>query len=152
MQMHGCGWPSCMERSAGGRSLRRTAIESLMERAGSSATYVGRLCLLGPEDLVCGCPRGRRGRDLRRRTPKRSNHTATRGRKWTLHCIRAGPASECNALGIPLSTIRRQGGWGPKSRVPSDRYIDHQCPPSIAGRRFFDWLTPDGRLRRLGAS
>ena len=53
---------------------------------------------------------------------------------------------------LPLSTIRRQGGWGPKSRVPSDRYIDHQCPPSIAGRRFFDWLTPDGRLRRLGAS
>jgi hypothetical protein len=74
------------------------------------------------------------------------------GRKWTLHCIRAGPASECNALGIPISTIRRQGGWSAKSRVPSDRYIDSQCPPSAAGRRFFDWLTPDGHLRRLGAS
>ena len=74
------------------------------------------------------------------------------GRKWTLHCIRAGPASECNALGIPLSRIRRQGGWGPKSDVPSKKYIDPSCPPSAAGRRFFDWLTPGGHLRRLGAS
>jgi hypothetical protein len=74
------------------------------------------------------------------------------GRKWTLHCIRAGPASECNALGIPLSRIRRQGGWGSKSDVPSKKYIDPSCPPSAAGRRFFDWLTPGGHLRRLGAS
>ena len=91
-------------------------------------------------------------RDIFADTLSSLNRRPPPGRKWTLHCIRAGPASECNALGIPLSTIRRQGGWGPKSRVPSDRYIDHQCPPSIAGRRFFDWLTPDGRLRRLGAS
>ena len=74
------------------------------------------------------------------------------GRKWSLHCIRAGPASECNALGIPLSRIRRQGGWGPKSDVPSKKYIDPSCPPSLDGRRFFDWLTPDGHLRRLGAA
>jgi hypothetical protein len=74
------------------------------------------------------------------------------GRKWSLHCIRAGPASECNALGIPLSRIRRQGGWGPKSDVPSKKYIDPSCPPSLEGRRFFDWLTPDGHLRRLGAA
>ena len=74
------------------------------------------------------------------------------GRKWTLHCIRVGPASECNALGIPLSRIRRQGGWTAKSDVPSKKYIDPSCPPSTAGRRFFDWLTPDGHLRRLGAA
>ena len=62
------------------------------------------------------------------------------GFRWTLHCIRAGAASECNALDIALSKIRRQGGWSAKSTVPSDVYIDPNCPPSEAGRRFFGWL------------
>ena len=55
-----------------------------MERAGSSAAHGGRLCRLRPENLLGGCPCGKRGRGLRRRTPKRSNHTATRGRNWAL--------------------------------------------------------------------
>ena len=38
------------------------------------------------------------------------------------------------------------------SDVPSKKYIDPSCPPSLDGRRFFDWLTPDGHLRRLGAA
>ena len=59
---------------------------------------------------------------------------------WTLHCIRAGAASECNALDIAMSKIRRQGGWSAKSTVPSDVYIDPNCPHLEAGRRFFGWL------------
>eukprot|EP01043_Picozoa_sp_COSAG02_P015093 COSAG02_NODE_635_length_19251_cov_32.350982_1_plen_98_part_00 len=62
------------------------------------------------------------------------------GFRWTLHCIRAGAASECNALDIAMSKIRRQGDWSAKSTVPEDDYIDAQCPKSDAGRRFFGWL------------
>ena len=62
------------------------------------------------------------------------------GFRWTLHCIRAGAASECNALDIAMSKIRRQGDWSAKSTVPEDVYIDAQCPASDAGRRFFGWL------------
>ena len=62
------------------------------------------------------------------------------GFRWTLHCIRAGAASECNALDIAMSKIRRQGDWSAKSTVPEDDYIDAQCPASDAGRRFFGWL------------
>ena len=87
-------------------------------------------------------------------TLTRLNRRPPPGRKWTLHCIRAGSASECNALGIPtgMSRIWRQGGWTPKSDAPSKKCIDPSCPPSTAGRRFFDWPTPDWHLRRLGAS
>ena len=87
-------------------------------------------------------------------TLTRLNRRPPPGRKWTLHCIRAGSASECNALGIPtgMSRIWRQGGWTPKSDAPSKKCIDPSCPPSTAGRSFFDWLTPDGHLRRLGAA
>ena len=59
------------------------------------------------------------------------------GRYWTLHCVRAGAASEASALGLPLPKIRAFGGWGPRSQVPERRYIDPMCPQSAAGRRFF---------------
>lgn len=69
------------------------------------------------------------------------------GRYWTLHCVRAGAASEASALGLPLSKIRAFGGWGPRSQVPERRYIDPMCPQSAAGRRFFGWIIePDGSL------
>ena len=62
------------------------------------------------------------------------------GFRWTLHCVRAGATSECNALNIAMSKIRRQGDWSLKSTVPEDDYIDPMCPASDAGRRFFGWL------------
>ena len=62
------------------------------------------------------------------------------GFRWTLHCVRAGAASEANALDIAMSKIRRQGGWSQKSTTPERVYIDPLCPPSPAGRRFFGWL------------
>ena len=74
------------------------------------------------------------------RALKRLGHSPPRGRKWTLHCIRAGAASEANALDIAMSKIRRHGGWGPNSDVPEKKYIDRHCPPSAAGKRFFGWI------------
>ena len=62
------------------------------------------------------------------------------GRKWTLHCVRAGAASAANAMHISMPVIRRLGGWSRKSEVPRDRYIDAACPNTPAGRRFFAWL------------
>ena len=73
--------------------------------------------------------------------------SAPAGRYWTLHCVRAGAASEASALGLPLPKIRAFGGWGPRSQVPERRYIDPMCPQSAAGRRFFGWIIePDGSL------
>ena len=54
--------------------------------------------------------------------------------------VMVGAASECNALDVAMSKIRRQGDWSAKSTVPEDVYIDAQCPASDAGRRFFGWL------------
>ena len=64
-----------------------------------------------------------------------------KGRYWTLHCVRAGAASAANALKIPIPKIRACGGWGRRSQVPEDRYIDHMCRACVDGRRFFGWLT-----------
>jgi hypothetical protein len=69
-----------------------------------------------------------------------------RGFRWTLHCVRSGAASEANALDMAMSEIRRQGGWAPKSDVPSKTYIDPLCVPSHAGRRFFGWLVASSAL------
>ena len=63
------------------------------------------------------------------------------GRKYTLHCVRAGAASAANALDISLPKIRRFGGWSLKSDVPLD-YIDPACPYSAAAQRFFGWIRP----------
>ena len=54
--------------------------------------------------------------------------------------MRAGAASEANALDIAMSKIRRQGGWSRTSFVPEDVYIDPLCPKLDADRRFFGWL------------
>ena len=83
-----------------------------------------------------------------RRAVSRLGHSPPPGFRWTLHCVRAGAASEANALDIAMSKIRRQGDWGPKSDVPM-QYIDIHCPPS-GGRRFFGWLKADPST--LGAS
>ena len=63
------------------------------------------------------------------------------GRKYTLHCVRAGAASAANALDISLPKIRRFGGWSLKSDVPLD-YIDPSCPYSAEAQRFFGWIRP----------
>ena len=63
-----------------------------------------------------------------------------KGRYWTLHCVRAGAASAANALKIPIPKIRACGGWGRRSQVPEDRYIDHMCRACDDARRFFGWL------------
>ena len=64
-----------------------------------------------------------------------------KGRYWTLHCVRAGAASAANALKIPIPKIRACGGWGRRSQVPEDRYIDHMCRACDDATRFFGWLT-----------
>ena len=64
-----------------------------------------------------------------------------KGRYWTLHCVRAGSATAAYALKIPIPKIRACGGWGRRSQVPEDRYIDFKCPACDDGRRFFGWLT-----------
>ena len=63
------------------------------------------------------------------------------GRKYTLHCVRAGAASAANALDISLPKIRRFGGWSLKSDVPLD-YIDPTCPYSAEAQRFFGVDSP----------
>ena len=63
-----------------------------------------------------------------------------KGRYWTLHCVRAGAATAANALKIPIPKIRACGGWGRRSQVPEDRYIDHMCRACDDARRFFGWL------------
>ena len=45
-----------------------------------------------------------------------------------------------NALRIPIPKIRACGGWGRRSQVPEDRYIDHMCRACDDARRFFGWL------------
>jgi hypothetical protein len=68
------------------------------------------------------------------------------GRYWTLHCVRAGAASETSALGLSLPKIRAFGGWGLRSLVPERRYINPMCPASQSGHRFFGWMTASAAL------
>ena len=73
----------------------------------------------------------------------RAGSRAPSGFKWTHHSLRKGAASECNALGVPISKIKRMGDWGPKSRVCEDRYIAVECDQATpGGQRFFGWLRP----------
>ena len=65
---------------------------------------------------------------------------------WTLHCVRAGAASETSALGLSLPKIRAFGGWGLRSLVPERRYINPMCPASQSGHRFFGWMTASAAL------
>ena len=73
----------------------------------------------------------------------RAGSRAPSGFKWTHHSLRKGAASECNALGVPISKIKRMGDWGRKSRVCEDRYIAVECDQATpGGQRFFGWLRP----------
>eukprot|EP00873_Tetraselmis_striata_P028273 jgi/Tetstr1/448537/TSEL_035799.t2 len=53
-------------------------------------------------------------------------------------CLRKGAASAANAIGVPLSHIRYQGGWATNSDVVLD-YIDPNVLPSPGAWFFFTW-------------
>ena len=57
------------------------------------------------------------------------------------HSIREGGASESFALNVQYDKLCFAGGWAIGSDTPRLHYIDFTCPPSLAGRRFFGWLT-----------
>jgi hypothetical protein len=57
------------------------------------------------------------------------------------HSIRGGGASESFALNVQYDKLCFAGGWAIGSDTPRLHYIDFTCPPSLAGRRFFGWLT-----------
>eukprot|EP01050_Picozoa_sp_SAG11_P008405 SAG11_NODE_739_length_7425_cov_67.127082_4_plen_86_part_00 len=57
------------------------------------------------------------------------------------HSVREGAASESFALNVAYDKLCFAGGWAIGSDTPRLHYIDFTCPPSLAGRRFFGWLT-----------
>eukprot|EP00873_Tetraselmis_striata_P021044 jgi/Tetstr1/441308/TSEL_029559.t1 len=67
--------------------------------------------------------------------------TATVVRSWTSHSLRKGAASAANAIGLPLSHIRFQGGWATNSDIVLD-YIDPNVLPSPGAWFFFGHIAP----------
>eukprot|EP00873_Tetraselmis_striata_P005925 jgi/Tetstr1/426189/TSEL_016514.t1 len=63
------------------------------------------------------------------------------GTSWTSHRLRKGAASAANAIGVPLSHIRYQGGWATNSDVVLD-YIDPNVLPSPGAWFFFGHIAP----------
>eukprot|EP00873_Tetraselmis_striata_P015711 jgi/Tetstr1/435975/TSEL_024856.t1 len=63
------------------------------------------------------------------------------GTSWTTHSLRKGAASAANAIGVPLSHIRSQGGWTTNSDVVLD-YIDPNVLPSPGAWFFFGHIAP----------
>eukprot|EP00873_Tetraselmis_striata_P022499 jgi/Tetstr1/442763/TSEL_030850.t1 len=63
------------------------------------------------------------------------------GTSWTSHSLREGAASAANAIGVPLSQIRYQGGWATNSDVVMD-YIDPNVLPSPCAWFFFGHIAP----------
>eukprot|EP00873_Tetraselmis_striata_P021101 jgi/Tetstr1/441365/TSEL_029614.t1 len=63
------------------------------------------------------------------------------GTSWTSHSLRKGAASAANAIGVPLSHIRYQGGWAANSDVVLD-YIDPNVLPSPGAWFFFGHIAP----------
>eukprot|EP00873_Tetraselmis_striata_P015230 jgi/Tetstr1/435494/TSEL_024399.t1 len=63
------------------------------------------------------------------------------GTSWTSHILRKGAASAANAIGVPLSHIRYQGGWATNSDVALD-YIDPNVLPSPGASFFFGHIAP----------
>eukprot|EP00873_Tetraselmis_striata_P010231 jgi/Tetstr1/430495/TSEL_020303.t1 len=63
------------------------------------------------------------------------------GTSWTSHSLRKGVASAANAVGVPLSHIRYQGGWATNSDVVLD-YIDPNVLPSPGAWFFFGHIAP----------
>eukprot|EP00873_Tetraselmis_striata_P016657 jgi/Tetstr1/436921/TSEL_025694.t1 len=59
----------------------------------------------------------------------------------TLQVLRQGAASAANAIGVPLSHIRYQGGWATNSDVVLD-YIDPNVLPSPGAWFFFGHIAP----------
>eukprot|EP00873_Tetraselmis_striata_P022432 jgi/Tetstr1/442696/TSEL_030787.t1 len=59
----------------------------------------------------------------------------------TLQVLRKGAASAANAIGVPLSHIRYQGGWATNSDVVLD-YIDPNVLPSPGAWFFFGHIAP----------
>eukprot|EP00873_Tetraselmis_striata_P020102 jgi/Tetstr1/440366/TSEL_028701.t1 len=55
--------------------------------------------------------------------------------------LRKGAASAANAIGVPLSHIRHQGGWATNSDVVLD-YIDPNVLPSPGAWFFFGHIAP----------
>eukprot|EP00873_Tetraselmis_striata_P023379 jgi/Tetstr1/443643/TSEL_031641.t1 len=63
------------------------------------------------------------------------------GTSWASHSLRKGAASAANAIGVPLSHIRYQGGWATNSDVVLD-YIDPNVLPSPGAWFFFGHIAP----------
>eukprot|EP00873_Tetraselmis_striata_P007881 jgi/Tetstr1/428145/TSEL_018197.t1 len=63
------------------------------------------------------------------------------GTSWTSHSLRKGAASAANAIGVPLSHIRYQGGWATNYDVVLD-YIDPNVLPSPGAWFFFGHIAP----------
>eukprot|EP00873_Tetraselmis_striata_P006097 jgi/Tetstr1/426361/TSEL_016673.t1 len=63
------------------------------------------------------------------------------GTSWTSHSLRKGAASAANAVGVPLSHIRYQGGWATNTDVVLD-YIDLNVLPSPGAWFFFGHIAP----------
>eukprot|EP00873_Tetraselmis_striata_P023652 jgi/Tetstr1/443916/TSEL_031868.t1 len=63
------------------------------------------------------------------------------GTSLTSHSLRKGAASAANAIGVPLSHIRYQGGWATNSDVVLD-YIDPNVLPSPGAWFFFGHIAP----------
>jgi hypothetical protein len=57
------------------------------------------------------------------------------------HSLREGAASESFAINVSYDKLCFCGGWAIGSDTPRLHYIDFTCPPSLAGRHFFGWLT-----------
>ena len=62
------------------------------------------------------------------------------GFTYSTRSLRAGAASASSMMDVPLTKIRRLGGWSPTSTTPERVYIDPTCPPTPAADRFFGWL------------
>eukprot|EP00873_Tetraselmis_striata_P006046 jgi/Tetstr1/426310/TSEL_016626.t1 len=63
------------------------------------------------------------------------------GTSWTSLSLRKGAAFAANAIGVPLSHIRYQGGWATNSDVVLD-YIDPNVLPSPGAWFFFGHIAP----------
>eukprot|EP00873_Tetraselmis_striata_P010524 jgi/Tetstr1/430788/TSEL_020573.t1 len=65
---------------------------------------------------------------------------ATFRTSWTSHSLRKGATSAANAIGVPLSHIRYQGGWATNSDVVD--YIDPNVLPSPGAWFFVGHIAP----------
>eukprot|EP00873_Tetraselmis_striata_P026747 jgi/Tetstr1/447011/TSEL_034469.t1 len=64
------------------------------------------------------------------------------GTSWTSHSLRKGAAYAANAIGVPLSHIRYQGGWATNSDDVGLDYIHPNVLPSPGAWFFFGHIAP----------